>query len=133
MPWLRKYAGVSNQLACYLRSVSGLIDMCKFLCAGAAFVGIHVITPFLSMLLEYKVIPRNLLDVLSELHKDLNSYPILFTNMGKCGLPALQEFFSNPFQKETTCYVVEVCKHLFDYVDSCDKQMMDRYLKENMQ
>ena len=50
--------------------------------------------------------------------------------MDKCGLPALQEFFSNPFQKETTCYGVEVCKHLADYVDSCDKQMMDRYLKK---
>ena len=51
--------------------------------------------------------------------------------MDKCGLPALQEFFSNPFQKETTCYGVEVCKHLADYVDSCDKQMMDMYLKKN--
>ena len=125
MTWLRTYAGVRNQLACYLRSVSGLIDMCKFLWAGAALVGIHVTTPFLSMLLEHKVTPRKLLDVLPELHKDLSSYPISFTNMDKCGLPALQEFFSNPFQKETTCYGVEVCKHLVDYVDSCDKQMMD--------
>ena len=50
--------------------------------------------------------------------------------MDKCGLPALQEFFSNPFQKVTTCYRVEVCKHLADYVDSCHKQMMDRYLKK---
>ena len=130
MTWLRTYAGVRNQLACYLRSVSGLIDMCKFLWAGAALVGIHVTTPFLSMLLEHKVTPRKLLDVLPELHKDLSSYPISFTNMDKCGLPALQEFFSNPFQKETTCYGVEVCKHLADYVDSCDKQMMDRYLKK---
>ena len=130
MTWLRTYAGVRNQLACYLRSVSGLIDMCYFLWAGAALVGIHVTTPFLSMLLEHKVTPRKLLDVLPELHKDLSSYPISFTNMDKCGLPALQEFFSNPFQKETTCYGVEVCKHLADYVDSCDKQMMDRYLKK---
>ena len=50
--------------------------------------------------------------------------------MDKCGLSALQEFFSNPFQEETTCFGVEVCKHLADYVDSCDKQMMDRYLKK---
>ena len=130
MTWLRTCVGVRNQLACYLRSAAGLIDMCKFLWAGAALVGIHVTTPFLSMLLEHKVTPRKLLDVLPELHKDLSSYPISFTNMDKCGLPALQEFSSNPFQKETTCYGVEVCKHLVDYVESCDKQMMDMYLKK---
>ena len=28
------------------------------------------------------------------------------------------------------CYGVEVCKHLADYVDSCEKQMMDRHLKK---
>ena len=130
MTWLRAYAGVRNQLACYLRSVSGLIDICKFLSAGAALVMIHATTPFLSMLPEHKVTPGKLLDVLPELHKDLSSYLISFTNMDKCGLPALQEFLSNPFQKETTCYRVEVCKHLVDYVDSCDKEMMDRFLKK---
>ena len=94
MTWLWTYAGVRNELARYLRSVSGLIDMCKFLWAGAVLVGIHVTTPFLSMLLEHKVTPRKLLDILPELHKDLSSYPISFTNMDKCGLPALQEFFT---------------------------------------
>ena len=55
MAWLRTYAGVRNQLACYRRRVSSLIDMCKFLWAGAALVGT---TPFLSMLLEHKVTSR---------------------------------------------------------------------------
>ena len=50
--------------------------------------------------------------------------------MDECGSSALLEFFSSPFQKETTCYGVEVCKHLADYVDSFDKQMMDMYLKK---
>ena len=123
MTWFRTYTGVRNQLGCYLRSVSDLIDMYKFLWAGAALVGIHVTTSFLSLLLEHKVTPENLLDVLPEWHKYLSSYPISFTNMNKCGLLALQEFFSNPFQKKTTFYGVEVCKHLADYVDSCDKQI----------
>ena len=39
MTWRRTYAGVRNQLACFLRSISGLIDKCKFLWAGAALVG----------------------------------------------------------------------------------------------
>ena len=130
MTCLRIYAGVRNQLACYLRSVSCLIDMCKFLWAGAALVGIHVTTSFLSILLEHKVTPRKLLDVLLELHKYLSSHPISFTNMNKCAFPALQEFFFSLFQKEITCYGEEVCKHLSDYVDSRDKQMMDRYLKK---
>ena len=130
MAWLWIYAGVRNQLACYLRSVSGLIDMCYFLWAGAALVGIHVTTPFLSMLPEHKLVPRQLLHILPELHEDLSSYPISFTKMDKCGLPAFQELFSNPFEKETTCSGVEICKHLADYADSCDKQVMDRYLKK---
>ena len=130
MTWLRTFAGVRNQLACFLRSVSSLMDMRKFLWAAAALVGIHVTSPFLSMLLEHKVTPRQLLEVLPKMYKDLSTYPVSFTNLNKCGLPALQEFFANPLQKETTCYGVEVCKHLAVYIDNCDKALMDRYLKK---
>ena len=70
MTGLRPYAGVRNQLECYLRSKSDVIDTCKFLWAGGALVGIHVATLFLSMMLEHKVTPRKLLYVLPELHKD---------------------------------------------------------------
>ena len=84
------------------------MDMCKFLRAGEALVGIHVTSPFLSMLLEHKVTPRQLLEVLPKMYKDLSTYPVSFTNLNKCGLPPLQEFFANPLQKETTCYGVDV-------------------------
>ena len=70
MTGLRPYAGVRNQLACYLRSVSDVVDTSKFLWVGAALVGIHVTTLILSMLLEHKITPRKLLDILPELHKD---------------------------------------------------------------
>ena len=99
MTGLRPYAGGRNQLECYLRSKSDVIETCKFLWAGGALVGTHVTTLFLSMQLEHKVTPRKLLDVLPELHKDRvvillhlrtwinvacqlykNSFPIRFRN-----------------------------------------------------
>ena len=67
------------------------------------------------------------------MYKDLSSNPVSFTNVRKSGIPALQEFFSNPLQKDTSFYGVEVCNYLAVYVDSCDKKMMDQYLKKNMQ
>ena len=104
--------------------------MCKFLWAGAALVGIHVTSPFMSMLLEHKVTPRKLLDVLPQMYKDLNNYPKSFINLDRCGLPSLEEFFSDPLKKETSCYGVEVCKHLYNYLNTCDQVIMDRYLKK---
>ena len=40
--WLTTFADVRNQLACFLRSVSNLMAICKFLWAGAALIGIHL-------------------------------------------------------------------------------------------
>ena len=62
--WLDTFSDVRNQLACYLRTVLNLIDLCKFLWAGAALIGIHVTAPFMSMLLDHRVTPRQLLIIL---------------------------------------------------------------------
>ena len=127
--WLRTFADVGNQLACFLRSVSNDIDMCKFLWAGAALIGIHITSPFMSMLLEHKVTPLRLLDILPKMYTDLKTYPVQLTQFEKCGIPSLQEFFLDPLQKETTCYGV-VCKNWKEYVENCDVDMMNRYLKQ---
>ena len=73
--WLETFMDVRNQLACYLREVSCLMDQCKFLWAGAALIGIHITVPFMSMLLDHRVTPRQLLTILPKMYDDLKSYP----------------------------------------------------------
>ena len=75
LAWLSTFPDVRNQLSCYLNTVANLIDMCKFLWAGAALIGIHLTVPFMSMLLFHRVTPRELLVILPKLHKDLIEYP----------------------------------------------------------
>ena len=74
--WLDTFADVRNQLSCYLRAVCNLIDMSKFLWAGAALIGIHITVPFMSMLLNHRVTPRQLLAILPQMYLDLCRYPL---------------------------------------------------------
>ena len=53
--------------------VSDMMDMCKFLWAGSALIGIHLTA---SMLLDHKLTPRELLVILPKLYQDLCSYPL---------------------------------------------------------
>ena len=69
--WLNVNTDTSNQFACYLRETVGIVDQCKFLCAGAAVVSIQLMPILISMLLDRKVTPRNLLDILPLLYKPL--------------------------------------------------------------
>ena len=75
MVWLRSFSDVRNQLACFLRSINNLMEMCKFLWAGAALIEIHVTSPFMSMLLDHRVPPIKLLEVLPTMYLELNFYP----------------------------------------------------------
>ena len=45
MAWLDTFSDVRKQLACFLRPVSNLMEMFKFLLAGSALAGIHVTVP----------------------------------------------------------------------------------------
>ena len=65
--WLNVNTDTRNQLSCYLRDTLGIMDQCKFLWAGAAIIGIQLTQPFISMLLDHKVTPRNLIDILPNL------------------------------------------------------------------
>ena len=42
--WLIVNTNTSNQFACYLRETVGIVDQCKFLCAGATVVSIQLMT-----------------------------------------------------------------------------------------
>ena len=127
--WLKCQPAVRNQLACYLRETFCLIDQCKFLWAGSALIGLHITAPYMSMLLEHKTTPRKLLIVLPSLYKNLKEYPETLCQLNKCGIPALQPYFLDPFNKKTSPYGVEVLKALSEYVDSCDKPLMNAHLK----
>ena len=37
LDWLDTFSDVRNQLSCYLRTVTNLLDICKFLWARASF------------------------------------------------------------------------------------------------
>ena len=128
--WLKTFGDVRNQLACFLRSVTNLMEICKFLWAGAALIGVHLTAPFMSMLLEHRVTPLRLLQVLPALYNELDSYERDLTDMNICGFPSLEDFFLDPFKKATSCYGVGVCTALKEYIETTDKEMMNRYLKK---
>ena len=97
MSWLDTYPDIRNQLACYLRMVGNLMELCKFQWAGAALIGLHITVPYMSMLLDHKVTTRQLLDILPQLYSDLTEYPLPLTQMDACAIPALQPYYLNPF------------------------------------
>ena len=80
------------------------MELCKFLWAGAALVGIHITVPFMSMLLDHKVTPRKLLQVLPNLYKDLCSYPRKLTNIEDRGLPSLEPYFLHPQERNISLW-----------------------------
>ena len=127
--WLNSNTDARNQLTCYLREVIGIMDLCKFLWAGAALIGVQLTQPFISMLLDHKVTPRKLLVILPELYNNLKDYPESLCNTNSCAIPALEPFFLNPHARETSHYGVDVSKGLSDYLSTCDKEIMDLYLK----
>ena len=87
--WLNSNTDARNQLTCYLREVIGIMDLCKFLWAGAALIGVQLTQPFISMLLDHKVTPRKLLVILPELYNNLKDYPESLCNTNSCAIPAL--------------------------------------------
>ena len=74
MVWLDTFSDVQNQLICFLHTVSNLMEMCKMLWADPALVGIHVIVPFMTMLLDHKV-THQMLTILPNLYNDQCRYP----------------------------------------------------------
>ena len=127
--WLNVNTDTRNQLSCYLRDTLGIMDQCKFLWAGAAIIGIQLTQPFISMLLDHKVTPRNLIDILPTLYQNLKEYPESLCKISDCGIPALKLYFFNPNVKETSIYGTDVSQGLTDYLKTCDQSLMDLYLK----
>ena len=85
----------------------------------------------MSMLLDYKVTPLKLLDVLPNLYHDQHSYPMSLAQMNECGIPSMNEFYPNPLDKDTTPYGVEVGMYLQKFLEEeCDKDLMNRYLQQ---
>ena len=81
-------------------------NICKFLWGGAALIGIHLTTPFMSMLLEHKVTPLKLLEVLPKLYSELISYEKPLTQFHECGFPSLDDFFLDPFKRRLRAMVL---------------------------
>ena len=106
------------------------MDQSRFLSAWAVFIGLHITTPFMSMLLDHSVTPRELLTILPNLYLDLKVYPESLCQTLKCGIPSMQPYFLNPHVKETSPYGSNVCKALSNFLTSIDKNIIDLYLKK---
>ena len=132
LSWLSTFSDVRNQLACYLREVEGLIDQCKFLWAGATLIGLHLTVPFMSMLLDLRATPRQLLTILPKLHSDLKTYPKTLGKTNECGIPLMEAYFLNPHVKETSPYGTNVCQCLSNFLETVDHTLMDVYLNKLM-
>ena len=130
LEWLSTFSDLRNQLACFLREVESLMEQCKFLWAGIALVGIHITVPFMSMILDHHVTPRQLLIILPKLYSDLKSYPESLCSLDKCGIPSLASYFLSPHLKETSPYGTYVSQSLSLYLQSVDQVTMDLYLKK---
>ena len=81
----------------------------------AAVIGLHLIIPFMSMLLDHRVTPKQLLNILPTLHQDLMNYTTDLTSLdhNTC-LPSLR---LDPFDSKTRSYDVDVCKAIRDYIN----------------
>ena len=57
--WLEIHTDARNQLAwfCYLHKVIGIMELCKFLWASAALIGLHITSPFIILISDHKVTP----------------------------------------------------------------------------
>jgi len=84
----------------------------------------------MSMLLDHKVTPRQLLTILPNLYHDLCNYPLTMRDISRCALPSLHKYFLNPHEKVTSPYGVAVCQKLKEYIEICDQQLMEVYLKQ---
>ena len=90
--WIETFSDIRNTLPCYLRTVINLMDICVFQWAAASLIGLHVTPPFMSMLLDYKVTQRELLDILPNLYNDLCSYQTSFIKFDSPAVKLLSEF-----------------------------------------
>jgi hypothetical protein len=84
----------------------------------------------MSMLIDHKVTQRNLLVILPKLYEELCSYPICMVKFDKPTLLSLSEYWLPPFEASTSPYGVEVFKKNQAYSNTCDKNLLDKCLKE---
>jgi hypothetical protein len=126
--WLETFTDARNTLSCYLRSVITLMEICVFQWAAAALIGLHVTTPFIAMLLDYKATQRELLQILPNLYNDLNNCSASLIKFDGPAIKALAKFWQPPFQKSCSPYGVDVMESLREYTNTCDHELMNNCL-----
>ena len=128
--WLDNHPEVRNSITCHLRACKGLFDQCSFMWLGGALVGIHVTQPIIEMLLTHKVTQAKLCDIWPQVFQNLLDYPLTFTDLTRCGVPALTKFWGNPKNKATSSLPLPVVEFIEEYMTSIDLKLMDLYIKQ---
>ena len=82
----------------------------------------------MTMLLDYKVTQRELLDILPNLYHELSNYNETFIKFDGPVIKALAKFWQPPFLKNSSPYEVDVMESLQKYTDSCDQDLMNSFL-----
>ena len=128
--FISSYTNIRNQLAIFLRDTVHLSDMCNFLWLGGALLGIHLTEPYLFMILDMNVSHNVLLEVLPKLHQDLSTYPKSLAQLSEPGLPSLSGSWLDPLNKDSSPYGVDISKGILQAIDQCDRNLLDKYLKD---
>ena len=79
---------------------------------------------------SYKVTQRNLLVILPKQYDELCLYPMSMVEFDKPALLSLSEYWLPPFEASTSPYGVDVFKKIQAYSNTCDKNLLDKCLKE---
>ena len=67
--------------------------------------------------------------ILPSLYNDLASYTVELTTCSAI-LPSLKTYFLDSFDPKTSPYGVEVCKSISCYLSTCDKDLLNLYMKQ---
>ena len=128
--FISSYPNIRNQLAIFLRDTVHLSDMCNFLWLGGALLGLHLTEPYLFLILEMNVSHNDLLTLLPKLYEELSTYPKSLAQLKEPGLPSLSEAWLDPLSKDSSPYGVDIANGVLQAIDLCDRQLLDKYLKD---
>ena len=128
--FISSYPNIRNQLAIFLRDTVHISDMCNFLWLGGALLGLHLTEPYLFLILEMNVSHNDLLKLLPKLYEDLSTYPKSLAQLTEPGLPSLSEAWLDPLSKDSSPYGVDISNGVQQAIAQCDKQLLDKYLKD---
>ena len=127
--FIESYANLRNDLAAFLRDCLHLSEICTFLWLGAALIGVHLVEPYMTLILDMKATHSELLETLKNVYSSLNTYEIPFSQLEKPAIPALSKAWINPTSKQSP-YGELIGLAMKEVLENTDLETLDGYLKQ---